>query len=186
MSRQPITEQQRTFVKHRVLGMSIVASARLAGYADPETNGYRLEKTPKLVKLMASERVKYEAAADITRREVIEGIKEGIEIGKAMQEGAVVINGWEKVAKICGLNAPERKEINVNLSGKAQIEHLRTLTDEQLLELANAEVLEGEFEEVEDDDETMLLASPEAPGDDGEDPDGPGHQEDAPEAPEAV
>jgi phage terminase small subunit len=78
-----LTELQLAYVKARGTGLGQTAAARAAGYAAPEDAGKDLEKNPRVRAAVEEERRRYAEVADLTRREVIEGIKDGILAAKA-------------------------------------------------------------------------------------------------------
>jgi hypothetical protein len=60
-----------------------------------------------------------------------------------------MIAGWREIAKVCGLNAPEVKKVEVEAKVRALRGQYAALSEEELLELATGQVLEGEFRELQ-------------------------------------
>lgn len=104
---------------------------------------------PKVRIAIAAERAKYEAAADITRRKVIDGIIEAIDMARLQADPATMIGGWKEIGKLCGHYEPTKTQLVVTFQGRATLEKLEQMSDTELLKLSSQEI-EGEFTEVSD------------------------------------
>jgi hypothetical protein len=93
----------------------------------------------------------------MTRKQVMDGFKEAIDMAKVQAEPATMVSGWREIARMCGYYAPEKREINVNITAKRAVDQLETLSDDELLEIIekDSEVIEGEFEEILETTQTM-------------------------------
>jgi hypothetical protein len=92
-------------------------------------------------------------AAGMTRKDVLKGILEAIEMAKDQRQPSGMIAGWKEVGRMCGFYEPERREITLSVDKKQFIRDLKSMTIPQLLEAAAArdEALEGDFEVLTDD-----------------------------------
>lgn len=147
-----LTAQQRLYIDSIIAGKSPPVSARIAGYAHPEVQGYAILKSPKIKDAIQYLYKKHEKVADVSRKKVMDGMLEAIEFAKMQADPGNMISGWREIAKMCGYYAPEVKKIDVNITTKRVIDKLETLSDEDLLEMVetNARILEGEATEVLD------------------------------------
>ena len=71
---------------------------------------------------------KQEAAARqlaMTRDRVIKELQASIEIARGKGDAAAMIRGWSEIAKLCGLYAPERKEVQVSASAGPHARQIR-------------------------------------------------------------
>lgn len=132
---KPLTDQQRIFVRYWAQGESILSASTKAGYADHGTYAYRMVKMPNILRLYNEEKQRYEEASQMTRKRVMDGLLEGVEIAKLMAEPASMISGWREIGKMCGYYEPTRHKIDVNVSGNIVLDRMNRLTDSELLKL---------------------------------------------------
>ena len=147
---RPLTEKQRAFVKFWAGGESIRSASLKAGYNDDASIAYRLAKDPAVLKIYNREKALYEESAQMSRKKVLEGLLEGVEMAKMQGDAGNVIGGWREVGKMCGYYEPIRRKIDINLSGSVEIRQLERMSDDQLLRLVKGEIEDAEFREIED------------------------------------
>lgn len=131
---KPLTDKQKTFVDSWARGNSIGRASLDAGFAD-DGIGYRLVRMPNVLKLKAQYEAKYEAEAQMSRKKVMDGLLEAIEMAKLMAEPATMISGWTAVAKMCGYMAPVEHKVKLDVSGNVTMQTLTAMSDSELLEL---------------------------------------------------
>jgi hypothetical protein len=151
----PLTEMQRQFVVNLVdHGMTQTAAARAVGASNPGTAAYEWMRHPKVQRAIAERRAEYAAASQLTKKRVIDGFLESIAMAKIKADPLTMIAGWREVGKMCGFYEPTRAKIEVSMKGQVLIQHLNTLSDEELLRLAEGDssVLEGEVRVISEDD----------------------------------
>lgn len=150
----PLTEQQRLFVKHLVHDkLPQGAAARMAGYGDSASTATALMKNPKVQRAIAEERREYAIASGMTKQKVIDGFSEAIDLGRIKGDPIAMIAGWREIGKMCGFYEPTKTKVEVSVSGQVLIQRLNSMSDEELLQLAEGDpsVLDGEFSVVTDD-----------------------------------
>lgn len=149
---EPLTEKQRNYVLQRMQGQAPKNASVRAGY---DGSYYQeLEKHEHVRAALDAHYADMRAEHDIQIEDVILGIKAGIEICTEQADGVGVINGWEKLSKICGIAAPERKQVTLSVEGQAVHNQLQQLEEDQLLQLLGKErqlIIDAEFEEVNDE-----------------------------------
>lgn len=131
---KPLTEKQKAFVQSWAKGNSIGRATLEAGFADDGV-GYRLVRQPNILALKAKYAAEYEAAAEMDRRQVMEGFKEAIEMAKLMAEPASMIAGWREIGKMCGYYAPVETKLKIDVTGNVTMTRLTQMSDAELLEL---------------------------------------------------
>jgi hypothetical protein len=91
-------------------------------------------------------------AAGMSRKDVLKGILEAIELAKDQRQPSSMIAGWKEVGRMCGFYEPERREITLSVDKKEFIRDLKNMSTQQLLEAAalREDTIEGDFEVVED------------------------------------
>lgn len=132
---KPLTDKQRLFVKFWAQGESILSASVKAGYVDGGSVAYQMVYRPNILKAYNAEKEKYERDSGMTRKRVIDGLLESIEIAKTLAEPSSMIAGWREVAKIVGYYAPVEVKSTVTHEGKVQLEKLDRLSDAELMEL---------------------------------------------------
>lgn len=132
---KPLTEKQKLFVEHWAKGDSILAASSRAGYADGGTLAYRLVRMPNVLRLKAEYEAKYEAESQMSRKKVMDGLLEAIDMAKLMAEPATMISGWTAVAKMCGYMAPVEHKVKVDVTGSVTMQKLTAMSDAELLEM---------------------------------------------------
>lgn len=141
-----LSEQQLKYVKHRSRGLSATQAARNAGYAHAKQAANIVERQERVQAALKHEIEQYRIAAQITREEVIEGMKEAINQAKLIADPTAQIRGWSELAKMLGYYAPEVKKLELSVKAAGKRQQLELLSDDELLELAagTAKVIEGE------------------------------------------
>ena len=131
---KPLTEKQKAFVQSWAKGNSISRACLDAGFAD-DGLGYRLVRMPNILALKAQLSAKYEATAGMDRKQVMDGLKEAIEMAKLMSEPASMIQGWKTIGQMCGYFAPVEHRVKVDVTGNVTMQTLSALSDAELLEM---------------------------------------------------
>jgi hypothetical protein len=149
---RPLTEKQKRFVEEWAKGETILSASYRAGYADGGAIAYKMARDPAILKIYNFEKAKYEEASQMTRKRVMEGILDGIEMAKQVSEPASVINGWKTVGQMCGYFEPVRKKIDISINGNVTVRKLEAMSDADLLKLVKGEVEDVVFEEIAGDD----------------------------------
>lgn len=147
---QRLSPEQSIFVKNVATTlMTPTAAARLAWpHVNQPSQRANVEmKRPQIQVAIANERAKYEAASDITRRKVIDGFMEAIDMARVQADPTAMIGGWREIAKVCGHYEPTKQELIITFRGERTLRQMEQMTDEQLLKLAHQEI-QGEFTEV--------------------------------------
>jgi phage terminase small subunit len=129
-----LSSQQKAFVQAVAKGDSVAAASLRAGYAH-KTSGYELMKVPAIANAVVTEKAKFEADAQMDRKQVMEGFKEAIEMAKLMADPQAMIAGWREVGKMCGYYAPIETKLKVDITGNVTMTRLTQMSDAELLEL---------------------------------------------------
>ena len=145
-----LTEKEKLFCEALIKGQPQTIAARSAGFTHPAVEASRLLKKDKIQGALQYLHKKHERASQMTRKKVMAGFAEAIEMAKAQGEPATMVNGWREIGRMCGYYAPEKKVIDVNISAKRAVDVIETLSDAELLEMIenDSEAIEGEFTEI--------------------------------------
>jgi len=79
----------------------------------------------------------------MTRRKVMEGLLEAIDMARTITEPGIMIAGWKEVAKLCGFYEPVKVKLDLTSGGMSLTTKLMTFSDEQLLQLAQGVTLDA-------------------------------------------
>lgn len=141
-----LTPQEERFLHNmEVLGIPQVRAAELAGVANPTQT---LQK-PAVAERRLQMRDAVRSRVNITKDDVIVGLKEAIDHAKLTDEPMAQIAGWREISKMLGYDAP--KQVNIVLSGdvKQVRKQISALTDAELIESLGAQdVIDADFYEV--------------------------------------
>jgi len=145
-----LTPKQKLFVEGMIRGQTQSLAARTAGYSNIHIEANRLMQKPKIHEAIAYLHRKHEKASQMTRKKVMDGMLEAIEMAKLQAEPATMVNGWREIGRMCGYYAAERKVLDINITAKRAVDQLETLSDAELLEMIDkdSDMIEGEFTEV--------------------------------------
>ena len=131
---KPLTTQQKAFVKSLAEGDTIANSALRAGYSH-HVQGYELIKIPAVAHALKIAQAKYEEAAQMTRKKVMDMHLEAFEMAKLMAEPATMVSAAREVGKMCGYYAPVEHKIKVDITGNIILDRMNSMRDAELLKV---------------------------------------------------
>lgn len=132
---KPLTEKQKLFVKFWAEGESISSASARAGYNDGASIAYRMSKMPNILAMKSSLAVKYEEAAQMTRKKVMDMLIESYDMAKLMAEPSTMVAAAREVGKMCGYYAPVEHKMKVDVTGNVVVDRLNSMSDAELLKL---------------------------------------------------
>jgi phage terminase small subunit len=159
---KPLTEAQKIFAKRYAEGDAIGTAMKAAGYNEQVSYGYRLIKQPNIKREIAKYRAAYAEAAQLSRKDVMDMLKESYEMAKLMSEPATMVSAAREIGKMCGYYEPTKIQVDVNLRGQVKFEQL---SDQELFAMIEKAAKAAEEEEL------ALLEAPETGSGDEIDPD---------------
>ena len=132
---KPLTEKQRLFVKFWAQGESILSASVKAGYNDGGTYAYRLARYPNVLRIYEDEKRLYAESCQMTRKQVMDGLMDSIEMARLMAEPATMVSGWKTIGQMCGYFEPVKRQVDINITGNVVHQHMNRLSDAELLKL---------------------------------------------------
>lgn len=151
-----LSAKHQKFVDWLATGLTPSAAARKAGFSNPQDVGPDLIKRPNIRLHVEYYQAQHAKEMGMTRERIQEGLLEAIDVARELGDAGSMIRGWAEVARVTGLNAPVKKEVEltVNPQGEMTQAKLRALPTTQLLELVgqNPTIEDVEFEEIFDQD----------------------------------
>lgn len=147
-----LTAQRAKYIEARGLGMVPLRAAEYAGYKNPESYAYNLEKEPDIIAALAKVQLQNAKLSRMTREKVLDIVLEAIEMARTIQDPTAILRGAQELSKMCGFYAPEKKTLALTDERNKVRGELALMTETDLIELAGGfkGVLEGEFEVVAD------------------------------------
>jgi hypothetical protein len=91
--------------------------------------------TDKLIAACEHEQKMLAKSSGISRKRVLEGFLEAIELAKIQADPSAMIAGWREIGRMCGYYEPEKKEISLSVDASNLYNRLRELPDEVLLRI---------------------------------------------------
>lgn len=145
--------RERIYVQNRLAGLTQIASAAAAGYPNPRTRGHELEKNPIIQAAMLKAMSDIAEEVGFTRKEAHDMLMQAYQNAATAGEQ---IQAVKEMINLHGIAAPKQVEHKHTHDGTVSLERMET---RELLELAGMEnfILEGEFEDVTDDNDRKLL-----------------------------
>lgn len=149
------TTRVRSLVNELANGRTYKEAAVAAGLPVNESNpdGMRLNaadvmRRPYAREMLANIRAETATTHQITRANVLAGLKEAIDMARIQADPAVMIAGWKEIGKMCGFYEAVKVKVQVSGGATSIQAKLSVMSDDELLRLANGETveaLEGEF-----------------------------------------
>lgn len=141
-----LTQEEAAFVYNiEVLDMPPKLAARLANMP------YGSYSRPHIVQAREQMRREIRGNLQVTRDDITFGLKEAITHARLLGEPMTMIVGYEKLAKLHGLNEPEKHILNINASVEVLQKTVRALTTADLVGMLGAGgIIDAEFYPVED------------------------------------
>ncbi len=141
-----VSPKERIYCEGRLSGLSKVASAGAAGFANPKKMAYQIEKRPHVMEAIVAATQIYAEEVGFTRREAHDMLMVAFRnADTAMEQIAAV----RELIKLHGVQAPVVIEVEHTHTHELQLENMPL---KELMQLAGQRgiTLEGEYERVAD------------------------------------
>lgn len=134
-----LSPKQLRFIDEYLIDLNGTAAAVRAGYSPKSARtSAQVNMLNAALQAVLRERQRVDATRlRMTRQGVIQRILEGIEMAREMGRPDVMIRGWTDIARMLGMYAPERHQVEVaSTAGKAMAARLEAMSDTELAVLA--------------------------------------------------
>lgn len=144
-----LTEDEVNFVYNtEILGLPVRKAASMAGMPVGRSVAPHIVQSREIAKRALR------GVLQITREDVVHGYMEAVDMAKQLADPLTMIVGWEKTAKLLGLEQPQRVDININASVEVAQTRVKTMSDAELVDaLGASKVIDADFYEVGSGDE---------------------------------
>lgn len=136
-----LSKRQAMYVAARERGIPRQQSAIMAGYANVDKAGEQVEEVPAVKDELAKARAALVKATGQTREDVAQTILDAIEMARTVADPMAMIRGASELAKLLGLNVPEKK-LHLHALNPEDKAALARLSDEELHKIAKGRLLE--------------------------------------------
>lgn len=144
--------KREKYINFRRAGNTPRDAARFAGYSQPESDAYKLEKHKDVIKAVAEIEQETRRLALHTREDSIRELLQAIKIAKIKEDAAGIVRAVQEINRMHGYHAPKKSEHHlIDDTGMHQRKRLERVPDEELLSRIGGEqglVVDAEFEEV--------------------------------------
>lgn len=139
-----LTNEESEFIYNaEILGMPARVAAKRAGLPSAKI------VAPHIVQSRDIVRRAVRSTLNISKQDIVNGYQEAVWMAKQQGDALTMMIGWEKTAKILGLEQPTRVDINIHASVEVLQRNARDLSDNELIEsLGAGNVIDAEFYEV--------------------------------------
>ena len=128
-----LSTKQRVYVDARLSGLVPYASAKVAGYSDPESHSYKLDKTPVVRDALDAASKVARTKIDMNRDDVIQGLMDSLD---ACANATEMTNVWKEIGKIIGAYQPVKIEITHDI-GEVTANQLARMSNKDLLNFSH-------------------------------------------------
>lgn len=134
---------------HHVIYLQMTPAQAADTVGVPRSDLSMLLAEPSFLNALQAERNVYDSCSNITRRDIVNGLIDAAGVAKTTGDGAAMVSAYTAIAKVTGLNAPTRIDVNSTVSGKVEHTHsFKTMNDAELRKyLVDADdnnIIEGE------------------------------------------
>ena len=140
-----LSPQEEKFLHNmEVLRLTQQRAAEIAGISNPQ----QVLQKPEVIEARTAMREAAARRVNISKDDVLIGLKEAIDHAKLTDEPMAQIAGWREISKMLGYDAP--KQVNIVVSGNVKEirKQISALTDAELVESLGADdVIDGDFYE---------------------------------------
>jgi len=135
-------------VKHRVAealldGATVKQAAELAGIGERQVKN--VKKASDVRQYLEANRAEVSNLTNLKRADIIAGVMDAIDLAKLAADPGSMIRGYAEIAKMLGLYAPEVKKVEISMGQRAIANKYEAMSDEDLLKIAEGQVIEGQF-----------------------------------------
>jgi phage terminase small subunit len=90
-------------------------------------------RLPKIQAAVAAERASYAIASGVTKKMVVDGLMEAVDMAKIKADPLAMIAGWREVGKMLGFYEPTKVAMSVTVGGQVLLSKMNTMSDAELL-----------------------------------------------------
>lgn len=141
-----LAAREAQYVQNVANGMLPTTAARAAGYKNPVEAAKRMAASAPVTAAVIREKNRTAEKNDMSRKRVMDGFLEAIGHARTQSDPLAMISGWREIAKMCGYYEATKHKVEISVNGQVMHTQMQTLSDAELLKLAegDAQIIEGE------------------------------------------
>lgn len=136
-------EEQDLVYNIEVLGMKPSRAAGIAGV--PDVSLTRVLGSPEVVVARQRLRDTIRQRANITRADIIVGIRDAIDQATVIADPMAQIRGWVEIASLTGFDRPKRVEFTLATTAEEKRREIAQMPDDELLQIEGGDVIDADF-----------------------------------------
>lgn len=142
-----LKDDEANFVYNvEVLGLPTKKAAMMAGMP------LHKQSRPHIVQAREVLKQQVRGSLNITKEDVVFGIKEAVDRARILSEPQTEINGWKEISKLLGYDTPQRVDIQITAAVGAMQNQVATMSDAELVQALGAEdLVDVDFYEITDE-----------------------------------
>ncbi len=135
-------EEERLLYNVEVLRLPVSRAGEVAGVSSPHS----VLKRPHVAGAREQLRNQLRVRTQITREDVVQGLKEAVEQAVILADPMAQIAGWREIAKILGYDKTPTVQVHLTGSVESMQKQLQAMPMEELLRLGGADtVIDADF-----------------------------------------
>lgn len=151
IERPPLTDKQIEFF-HVYLSSPFLPLREICNQANVQQRTVKkwIANSEPFRKALVTEQNRSRAVSNMSRKRVMRGMLEAVDMARDMRQPNTMLTGWKEIGRMCGFYEPERREIILSKSAEEMQKEIKTLTREQLLDIAAQQDEEDPIPEIFD------------------------------------
>lgn len=147
----PKMDPRRAHFAHDVArGVDRKASHIAAGFTGDKDNARKLEQDPEVAAEIARLRAETAKNCNITKEMVADGLRRAADMALSNLDATGMVAAWRELGKLLGYYAPEVRKIEKQINKKDLKAALEDLSDEELRQLSQGRVIDGQFKRIDE------------------------------------
>ncbi len=144
--------EQKLLYNVEVLRLSVKRAGEMAGVPSPQT----VLLKPHVVGAREQLRVQLRDRVNITREDVVRGLKDAIDDAKILADPMAQIAGWREIAKILGFDKTPNVSIHLTGGMADMTKQLQSMSLDELMKASGGDqIIDGAFYQVTEVEETV-------------------------------
>jgi hypothetical protein len=156
IERPPLTDKQIEFF-HVYMSSPFLPLREICNQAQVQQRTVKkwIAQSESFRKALTTEQNRSRAVSNMSRKRVMRGMLEAVDMARDSRQANTMLSGWKEIGRMCGFYEPERREIILSKSAEEMQKEIKTLTREQLLDLAAQQDEDDPVPEIYDMDDAI-------------------------------
>lgn len=139
---KPLTETKKKVADALLDGATIKQAAAAVGLTPSSVD--KMKTAKEVRSYMGNSQKQLQDALQVHRGDIVIALLSTAEKAELAADHGTMVRAYTEVAKMLGLYAPEVKQVNINMNQRAMLSKYEQMSDEELIQLTEGTVIEGE------------------------------------------